>query len=102
MSKVMTSDLFETYKAKHQHPLNKLAHSVGIPMIVFSLPLLFFGWHWAVVLFVSGWILQFLGHAIEGNQPAVLTNPIYLLVGPWWLVRRGAAALAFRKNPPLK
>ena len=30
----MPSSFVENYKAKHQHPLNRLTHSVGIPMIV--------------------------------------------------------------------
>jgi uncharacterized membrane protein YGL010W len=87
----------ENYKAKHRHPLNKLCHSFGIPMIVVSLPLFFFNWRVALALFVFGWVLQFVGHAIEGNQPAFFRNPIYLLVGPLWLIRRAAAALGLLK-----
>ena len=30
----MSQDLLANYKAKHQHPLNRLSHSIGIPMIV--------------------------------------------------------------------
>ena len=93
----MSQSFVENYKAKHQHRLNKLAHSIGIPMIVVSLPLFFLDWRWALGLFVVGWILQFIGHAIEGNQPAFFKNPMYLLVGPWWLARRVAAAVGFRK-----
>ncbi len=89
----MSESFIENYKAKHQHPLNKLTHSIGIPMIVVSLPLFFVSWRWALALSVVGWILQFVGHAIEGNQPAFFRNPVYLLVGPWWLVRRAAAAV---------
>jgi uncharacterized membrane protein YGL010W len=48
-------------------------------------------------MFVVGWILQFVGHAIEGNQPAFFKNPIYLLVGPLWLLRRVGAAIGFTK-----
>ena len=81
----------ENYKAKHRHPLNKPCHSFGIPMIVLALPLFFFSWRLALALFVVGWILQFVGHAIEGNQPAFFRNPVYLLVGPLWLVRRAAS-----------
>ncbi len=87
----MAESFIENYKAKHRHPLNKLTHSVGIPMIVVSLPLFFFNWRWALALFVVGWALQFLGHAIEGNQPAFFRNPLYLLIGPLWLLRRAAA-----------
>jgi uncharacterized membrane protein YGL010W len=92
----------ETYKAKHRHPLNKLSHSIGIPLIVVSLPLFFFNWRWALLLFVVGWVFQFIGHAIEGNQPAFFHNPVYLLVGPWWLVRRVAAAFGLAKSAPTK
>jgi uncharacterized membrane protein YGL010W len=98
----MSESLLQNYRAKHQHPLNKLCHSVGIPMIVISLPLFFFNWRWALTLFVVGWILQFLGHAIEGNQPAFFRNPVYLLVGPLWLLRRAAVAVGIAKTrtPP--
>ncbi len=95
----MPESFIENYKAKHQHPMNKLCHSVGIPMIVISLPLFFFNWRWASTLFVVGWILQFLGHAIQGNQPAFFKNPVYLLVGPLWLLRRAAAAVGLAKTP---
>ena len=98
----MTTDFLETYKAKHRHPLNRLSHTIGIPMIVLSLPLFFFSWRWALGLFVIGWTLQFIGHAIEGSQPAFFKNPIYVLVGFLWLVRRGAAVIGFRKTPSLK
>ena len=93
----MPASFVDSYKEKHQHPLNRLSHSIGIPMIVISLPLFFFNWRWALGLFVVGWILQFAGHAIEGNQPAFFRNPVYLLVGPWWLVRRAAVALGLLK-----
>ena len=94
----MTEILVANYKSRHSHPLNKLCHTVGIPLIVLSLPLFFFRWRWALALFIVGWILQFVGHAIEGNQPAFFRNPIYLLVGPWWLLRRAAQALRLRKQ----
>ncbi len=93
----MAESFIENYKAKHQHPLNRLSHSIGIPLIVVSLPLVAFSWRWALLLFVVGWILQFVGHAIEGNQPAFFRNPIYLLVGPWWLLRRVAAAIGLSR-----
>jgi uncharacterized membrane protein YGL010W len=89
----MPTTFIEEYKAKHRHPLNRLTHSFGIPMIVLALPVVFFSWRWALALFVVGWILQFVGHAIEGNQPAFFRNPLYLLVGPWWLARRALSAI---------
>src|SRR5216110_2915819 len=98
----MTEILVANYKSRHSHSLNKLCHTVGIPLIVLSLPLFFLRWHWALALFIVGWILQFVGHAIEGNQPAFFRNPIYLLVGPVWFVRRAAAAVGLSKSRALK
>jgi uncharacterized membrane protein YGL010W len=95
----MPASFTDTYRSKHRHPLNRLSHSIGIPMIVVSLPLFFFSWRWALVLFAIGWVLQLIGHAIEGNQPAFFGNPFYLLVGPCWLVRRAAEAVGLRKSP---
>ena len=93
----MSQDFLGNYKAKHQHPLNRLTHSIGIPLIVISLPLFFFNWRWALLLFAVGWAFQFLGHMIEGNQPAFFRNPMYLLVGPAWFFRRVASALGLAK-----
>ncbi len=93
----MSQDFLSNYKTKHQHPMNRLTHSIGIPMIVVSLPLFIFNWRLALTMFALGWILQFVGHAIEGNQPAFFKNPIYLLVGPLWLLRRAGTAIGIVK-----
>ena len=93
----MSDSLIENYKAKHRHPLNRLSHMIGIPMIAVSVPLFFVNWRWALALLIVGWIFQFVGHAIEGNQPAFMKNPLYLLVGPWWLIRRVAEAIGLLK-----
>jgi uncharacterized membrane protein YGL010W len=98
----MADSFVDNYKSKHRHPLNKLSHSVGMPMIVVSVPLFFFSWRWALVFFVVGWLFQFIGHAIEGNQPAFFRNPLYLLIGPWWLVRRAAEVVGLRKQSATK
>jgi uncharacterized membrane protein YGL010W len=90
----MSASFIENYKAKHRHPLNRLSHSIGIPLILISLVLVFFNWRWGLALFIVGWILQFIGHLIEGNRPAFFSNPMYLVVGPVWLVRRAVSALA--------
>ena len=94
----MAQSFIENYKAKHQHPLNKLSHSIGIPLIVISLPLFFLNWGWALGLFVVGWAFQFVGHGIEGNQPAFFMSPLYLLVGPLWLLRRAAESIGLLKT----
>ncbi len=44
-------------------------------------------WQFSVVLFVLMWILQFIGHQIEGKKPSFFEDLRYLLVGPawWWM-----------------
>lgn len=78
----------DEYKRSHQHPVNKALHTVGIPMIVISLPWFFFNWRMALALFIGGWILQFIGHALEGKPPAFLKNPRALLIAPMWWVQK--------------
>jgi uncharacterized membrane protein YGL010W len=68
-------------------------------MIILSLPLFFFKWRLASVLFVVGWIFQFIGHWIEGNQPAFFRNPVYLIIGPLWIVRRALTTVGLRAKP---
>ncbi len=82
------------YAESHQHPLNRLTHMFGIPMILISLPMLLAGilWHrvlWAGLgLFVLGWALQFLGHALEGKPPEFFHDWRFLLVGwRWWAAK---------------
>lgn len=39
-----------------------------------------------VVLFVGGWILQFIGHTFEKSRPALLANFSQILIGPLYLL----------------
>jgi len=87
------------YGLSHQHPLNRLCHTLGIPLIVISIAL--FGiapfvaglWRVALALFVIGWVFQFVGHAIEGKPPEFLRDWRFLFVGlRWWVAKiRGRA-----------
>lgn len=44
-------------------------------------------WIFCLALFVVMWILQFIGHHIEGKSPSFLKDLQFLLVGPaWWWV----------------
>jgi uncharacterized membrane protein YGL010W len=82
------------YSESHQHPLNRLTHTFGIPMILASLPMMLAGIFWwpllwaGISLFVMGWALQFVGHAIEGKPPEFLSDWRFLLVGArWWVAK---------------
>ena len=51
-------------------------------------------WTLGLGLFLGGWALQFVGHAVfEKRSPAFLRNLLHLLVGPAWLVERGFGRL---------
>lgn len=44
-------------------------------------------WQFSLILFVVMWVLQFIGHKIEGKKPSFLEDIRYLLIGPaWWWV----------------
>jgi len=88
------------------------AHIVAIPMLYYYfklsgpigaamtlLTLLAFGgikllvaadvnvWQFSLILFIIMWILQFVGHKIEGKKPSFFEDLRYLLIGPaWWWV----------------
>ena len=36
-------------------------------------------------IFVFSWIMQFIGHKIEGKKPSFLEDLLFLLVGPVWV-----------------
>lgn len=87
------------YSQSHQNPINRFCHTVGIPMIVLSLVLfivsifVFELLFWAVMLFIVGWIFQFIGHWFEGKPPEFFKDWRFLLVGlRWWFAKiRGRA-----------
>ncbi len=54
---------------RHQNPFSFIIHLIGMPMTVAAIPFLFYReWWWALGLFVGGYLLQFIGHAVEGND----------------------------------
>lgn len=58
------------YIDRHMHPANRVLHLVGVPLtFVASIVCLVLHLWWAAAgCFVAGYALQFLGHAIEGND----------------------------------
>lgn len=141
-----------SYELQHTHKLNRLTHFIGIPVIIFSLMMLFswisidiartwqiaFTWfflayalvyyfmlnlrlaiaativmipmtfiaiwiarptptHFSfilfLILFIGGWILQFVGHFFEKQKPAFLISASQLLIGPLFVLLEGLKAL---------
>ena len=85
-------DWVERYNESHQHPVNRALHAVGIPLIFVSVLLGFASIFMvalrlpALLLFVLGWVLQFIGHWVEGKPPAFFNDWRFLVTGlAWWL-----------------
>ena len=89
------SEWIAQYSESHQHPTNRLLHTLGIPMIAVSIILAVVGALLlpqllivAATLFVAGWILQFVGHAVEGKPPEFFKDWRFLFVGlRWWFAK---------------
>ena len=72
--------IVEDWFNRHRQPMNFLFHLVGIPPTILgvlmvpvwlstaSISLFLFG----VALFVGGYLLQFLGHLLDGSEPGEL------------------------------
>ena len=90
------SEWIAQYSESHQHPANRLLHTLGIPMIAVSLLVAIAGgsasapavlWT-AAALFLIGWIFQFIGHAFEGKPPEFFKDWRFLFVGlRWWFAK---------------
>ena len=71
------SRLVENWMERHRHPVSFALHMVGIPPTILGVLLIpvylyalsFPTFLFAVSLFVGGYLLQFLGHAVEGTDP---------------------------------
>ena len=58
------------WRSRHRNRTSFLLHMVGIPACFLAAPVLLILGYWllAVVMFVGGYALQFVGHFIEGNR----------------------------------
>ncbi len=83
---------------------------VGIAMALIIVPMWFIAewmatrtgattvWIAFAVLFVGGWVFQFIGHAYEGRRPALVDNLFQAFVGPMFLVAETFIALGLRAD----
>ena len=69
------------WRLRHRHPFNFWVHLLGIPLAVTGVVLLIAwpwqDWYWGASAIVLGYLLQFIGHRVEGND-----------VGEWAGVKR--------------
>lgn len=68
-----------------------MIHLIGIPLSLAGVVFFFYtDWYWALSAFVVGYVLQYLGHRVEGNDlgewaaiKKMLGLP-YVAVSPRW------------------
>ena len=64
--------IYFNWRLRHQHPFNFGIHLLGIPLTIVGIVLLFAlpweQWYWGVGAFVLGYVLQYIGHCVEGND----------------------------------
>jgi uncharacterized membrane protein YGL010W len=84
---------------------------LGLAIVVSAIPLLFAAaviagnvsvagvWIITVALIVIGWTMQIVGHQyFEGRRPALLDNPVHMLISPMYVFARLFVALGFRPD----
>lgn len=90
------SPIVDDWIERHRNPPSFALHLVGIPLTIIGtllLPVYLLMWSrttflFALALFLGGFGLQFLGHAIDGTEPGEIRG-----LRTWW-GRRRAAKLA--------
>ena len=55
-------------------------------------------WVAFLVLFVGGWVFQFIGHHYEGKRPALMDNIFQAFIGPMFLVAETLVASGYRAD----
>lgn len=74
-----------------------LSFSIGLGMTIFSAAVVTLLraleqqsvidiWLLSLLVFVVMWVLQFIGHKIEGKKPSFFQDLAFLLIGPAWLL----------------
>ena len=80
--------LYSHYDSAHNHPVNCALHMIAIPVGFSSLIVVWYHWIIGLLLIPLAFGLAWLGHIIEGNKAAFLTNPVHVFVAPVWMAQK--------------
>lgn len=76
---------------RHQHPFSFAIHMIGIPLAFAGFVMFFTSpWPWALAAVVVGYLLQWIGHLVEGNDMGEwagikrLLGLPYVAISPRW------------------
>ena len=78
----------------------RLAIAMTIVSVIFYFAGAFLPLVWNAIIFVLGWILQFIGHKVyEHKNPAFFQNFVHVLIGPLWILN-DVIPVVRRPSPP--
>src|SRR5262245_14466593 len=76
---------------RHRNLFNRGIHCIGIPLAFAGIAMFFFAWWpWALAALVGGYVLQWIGHRVEGNDMGEwagikrLLGWPYVAIAPRW------------------
>jgi len=97
------------WRLRHRHPFNFWVHLLGIPLAVTGVVLLIAwpwqDWYWGASAIVLGYLLQFIGHRVEGNDVGEwagvkrLLGLPYVSISPRWQQAESHSSPAPEKPP---
>jgi uncharacterized membrane protein YGL010W len=80
----------------------RLALGMGLLTLPVYVLAMYTPWWAGLTTFVVGWILQLIGHQIEGKKPAFLTNFLHLFIGPLWIASHLMEKLGLWRPRPVE
>lgn len=84
--------------------------TIGLAMAVVVVPMMLFAswfaasygseptWWLFGILFIGGWVFQFVGHAFEGRRPALMDNLFQAFIGPMFIMAEMLMILGLRRD----
>ena len=93
--------LYSQYDDEHKHPVNRALHMLAIPLGFSALVVVWFHWVIALLLIPAAFALAWVGHLVEGNRPATVTNPAAIVMAPVWVARRLFGGAPGTGTPPV-
>jgi len=99
--------MLENWFLRHQDRSSRALHAVGIPLTILAAGLVIAAIttarHWlyamAAIALIVGYALQFIGHAIEGNDPGEIVLIKRLLGRPYKAIADKSPQQPTRERP---
>ena len=65
----MANEFLTKWLERHKHPIDIILHIIGIPMTFIAGMIVIKGYIlYGILCFILGYVLQYIGHIIEGSE----------------------------------